>query len=57
MLLLSDMVEQLSTFTQLGDQEADPVRLPSLEKLNDIWVVKGSQNADLILEGFVVSDS
>ena len=57
MLLLSDMVEQLSTLTKLCNQETNSIGLPSLEQLNDVWVIQRSEDADLVLEGLVISDS
>ena len=57
MLLLSDMVEQLSTLTKLRNQETNSIGLPSLEQLNDVWVIQRSEDADLVLEGLVISDS
>ena len=39
MLFLSDMVEQLTALAELSYQETNPVSLPSLEQLNDIWVI------------------
>ena len=57
MLLFRDMVEQLSTLTKLCNQETNSVGLPSLEQLNDVWMIQWSQDADLVLKGLVVSDS
>ena len=38
----------------LGDQEADSLSFPSLEQLDDIWMIKWPENIDLVLERFVV---
>lgn len=57
MLLLGDMVEQLSTLTKLRNQETNSIGLPSLEQLNDVWVIQRSEDADLVLKGLVISDS
>lgn len=67
MLLLGYVVKQLAAFAEpkhvmiryylLGDQEANSVCFPCLEQLDDVGVVKRSQNANLVLEGLIIGDS
>ena len=38
-LLLDNVMEKLSTFAELKDQEANVVPLPDFVKFNDIWMI------------------
>ena len=56
MLLFCDVVEQLSSLAELSDQEANSISFPGFKKLDDVGMVQGSQDADLVLEGLVISN-
>ena len=69
MLLLRDVVKQFSTFAQsilivkkeacknlLGDQETDSIGFPGFKQLDYVRVVERSEDADFVLESFIVTD-
>jgi len=54
MLLLCNVVEQLSTLANFSNEETDAISLPGFEELNDIRVVERTQDVDLVLERLIV---
>lgn len=53
-LIINDILEKLSTFAVLEDEEANLIPLPNLEKLDNVWMVQFLQNSNFVNESLKI---